>query len=409
MDQINQIEPKQNEVKAKNLNWTPWLIVLLSALTVLLGFNYKFRPWDKPVIPEQGPVVEVSPSPTPARQLSSAEQVGQVLAFPLVVDGGSVLASDSAELASLEQIKPGVVTIFGSNISVEELADARRRLAASSAEWPVWPILAVDHEGGRVQRLNGVGYTRLTSWQALCALSDAQRQQSFAQTSQELASSGIKLVFGPVVDLATPSGLLGSRTCTDNLETLTLISNDLIDIYRKDGILATIKHFPGIGSSTVDLHYNFQILNLRAEDVEPFRRLLTLKPDLAVMISHVGIKDLYNSPCSLTPDCVGSLASEHPEALLVTDALDMKSVFNGADPAYRPQSLAEAAEMALRAGNHVLVFGQGTTAEEMVAVHQYLLDLYQTDPTFAARIDAAVLQLEKYRKLDWFQTAKMIN
>lgn len=372
-------------------------LFVLTILAGLLGYNYFAQPFAEPKT--QVAVENLSPSPSPSpdlvAQLSPAEQVRQLVAPPLSLEEESQ-SSQSGQLAQLTWIKdnqPGAVLLFGSKISSSAASVVERELNQIKVADKFSPLLMVDHEGGSVQRLSGAGFTQLPSWRTMCGLSLEERKNLLLDSSRELAAVGVDVVLGPVVDLASQSGSLGTRTCGNDLDLVAERAREWVAVYKAAQILPVIKHFPGIGEVNLDLHYNFANAEVTADDLQVFKEILNKEKQLGVMSTHVGVVGSYeDEPCSLNEDCLSDLTEYFYGVLTVTDALDMKAA------GYGDLSLAERAVEAVKAGNNLLTFGPKVKRAELEAVLEALEAEYESDPEFAQQVKASIKTVWRYQE-----------
>lgn len=391
-------------------NFTPLFIIVLVIFGALTGYNYFFTPFADREFADQSQGILEEQQPTPAEQLQLAEQavadeverqfeqlspsdlVFQTIAAPLVLD-----ATDSAETAQNDWGEQyGFFTIFGSNLPADRVAATTALLEENQV---VQSWFAVDHEGGSVQRLSGVGFTRLPSWEVLCqSISDTERDTLLETSAAELRSVGIDIVFAPMLDVAEQNSVLQDRVCGADQREVARLGLVFSRAFERAGVQTTLKHFPGIGKTTKDTHTNFDSVALEYEDTLAFRAVLDESRKHAVMVAHVGIanQDAY-VPCSLSGACISQLTTAYPEVLVVSDALDMSAARYSVQNPSTPKSLEVVSQEAIIAGNHVLVFGRAVTPAEIAAVHAVLLDRYTTDAVFSQKIDAAAKKVLRYK------------
>lgn len=159
-------------------------------------------------------------------------------------------------------------------------------------------LVAVDHEGGRVQRFRD-GFTRLPPVARLGeryqrAPDEAERA---AETlgwllAAELLALGLDLSFAPVLDLGRGiSGVIGDRALHRDPEVVAVLGGAIMRGMRGAGMAAVGKHFPGHGSVAGDSHHERPVderplADIRQLDVLPFERLVH-KGLAAVMTAHV--------------------------------------------------------------------------------------------------------------------------
>jgi beta-N-acetylhexosaminidase len=381
---------------------TKLLIFILFVLAGLSAYNYFKRPFWSNFQETQSASSVPIPTPTPTvakKELIDREKVAQLLAVAVDVEVMTSEATASARmLRFIKDYRPGMVVYFGEQISTESAALVTTKIYDQFSEQDYMPLIAVDHEGGLVQRLSGDGFTKLDSWQKIVSsYSIAQQKAVLNQSAKELYQSGINIVFGPVVDLASGSAVLKSRAAADLEQTVTAASN-YIYAFSQYGIMPVLKHFPGIGSLKQDPHFSVSSMTPSKTDTVVFSRLLDTFSNIGLMTTHVRIQDKFNNQvCSLTAECVGKLGEIYPKVLLITDDLAMKAALSQPGT-NQPKSLEQVAVEAVQAGNHVLVFGPGVTAEGLEKVTYTLQEQYQDSASFKAKVDTALAKILELKK-----------
>ncbi|MDD0843234.1 beta-N-acetylhexosaminidase [Pseudomonas sp. Gutcm_11s] len=189
----------------------------------------------------------------------------------------------------LRQPEVGGLILFARNI--EDPRQVRELCASIRAVRPDL-LLAVDQEGGRVQRLRN-GFVRLP---AMRALADNDNAEQLAEhcgwlMAAEVLAVGLDLSFAPVLDLDHQrSAVVGSRSFEGDAELATRLAGAFIRGMDAAGMAATGKHFPGHGWAEADSHVAIPVDErsldeIRAKDLVPFQRLS--KQLAAVMPAHV--------------------------------------------------------------------------------------------------------------------------
>lgn len=393
-------------------------ILFLAVIAALLGYNYFAQPFARN-FPQQIVSVNDSQSDSAANgsetasssafsHLSQRQRLSQLIAAPLLVQPAAMATASAfknADVASwVVAEKPGMIVLFGSQISSKSADVALTRLRLDLGADAVMPLIAVDHEGGVVQRLSGAGYTKLPTWRALCQQAASQSAQLHTQSAQELSTTGVQVVFAPVLDLAGAGGksALGSRVC-DDVAQLEPVASQFIETFARKGVLSVIKHFPGLGQLTTDPHFSAQAVVTAERDLEPFTRMLDLYTNIGVMTSHVAVEGFFDgTPCSLSAECLRTFPEKYPRVVLFTDALEMQPALDFAktnigEESSRSEQLAWLAKQALSAGNHVLVFGESVTALELTYVLDQLELEYAQNAEFAQIVEEQLLQVESLR------------
>lgn len=189
--------------------------------------------------------------------------------------GGTWLTAEDRQI--LRQPEVGGLIIFARNI--ESPRQVRELMAAIRAVRPDL-LLAVDQEGGRVQRLRQ-GFLRLPAMRAIADNANAERlaEQCGWLMATEVLAVGLDLSFAPVLDLDYQrSAVVGSRAFEGNPERAVVLAGAFIRGMRAAGMASTGKHFPGHGWAEVDSHVGIPedertLEQIRAVDLVPFQRL----------------------------------------------------------------------------------------------------------------------------------------
>lgn len=385
-----------------------FFIVILTILAGLLGYNYFYRPFeiaDTTNLQIDEPSQEVTNQMvrTPEHllsQMSTEEKIAQMIATPILIGLEQTSEQGVIETDQNEQTKTGFYTLFGNEISVEEVQKVIADIKEHNMMLNIRPFIAVDHEGGSVQRLSGDGFIKLPSWKALCAQETIDRKAMLKQSANELRKVSIDVVFAPVLDVGVNS-ILKDRICSvDSYPIVADRSMDYVTIFSNVGILPVVKHFPGIGQTRKDLHKAYDFVSVLENDVKLYKYILDQNEKIGVMTAHVGVtsqdKDI---PCSVSPYCVSELNKAYPNILVFTDALEMTAALYDFNNPNVPKSLSRVSKEAILAGNNVLVYGQSVTDEDISKIIIDLVGEYENNPTFKSFVDGSVLKIMKYKTL----------
>jgi len=220
-------------------------------------------------------------------------------------------------------------------------------------------LISVDQEGGIVTRLSPAhGFPAVASEATIGRGTTAAARQWATGLAGTLADSGFDLNFTPVVDLNVnpKSPAIGAldRSFSADPDVVVRMATIEIDAHRAAGVLTTLKHFPGIGSSTTNTDFGVaDVTNTWSRtELEPFRRLVAAGEADLVMAGHVVNRHLdAKHPASLSRAVVGDLLRGELgwDGVVVTDDLQAAAITKafGAD---------EAVLLALEAGNDLLLF-----------------------------------------------------
>lgn len=382
---------------------TKLLILLLFFLAIISAYNYFKKPFLSDVSQNSDVKESIATTPTPSKivkkDLNTRQKIAQLLAVPLDINELEESSTASARMiAFIKENQPGFVIYFGDQISTTAAILAKQTITNNFTEFDYVPLVAVDHEGGLVQRLNGEGFLKLDPWQKIVYdYSLSQQKAVFNQSAKELRSVGVNIVFAPVVDLASGSGVLQTRAGA-NLEQTFVATNNFILSFSQHSIMPVIKHFPGIGAISIDPHRAVSTISLREGDTAIFSRVLDKFPNIGVMNAHVRIKDkLFGKVCSLSEECLKEFPKTYPNVLLFTDDLTMKSALAqiGSTELKDP---SEVAVEAIEAGNDVLVFGKGVAKPILENTINALEAKYNDSESFRAKVDQSVAKILKLKK-----------
>ncbi len=188
--------------------------------------------------------------------------------------GGTWLTAEDRQI--LRHPEVGGLIIFARNI--ESPRQVRELMAAIRAVRPDL-LLAVDQEGGRVQRLRQ-GFLRLPAMRAIADNANAERlaEQCGWLMATEVLAVGLDLSFAPVLDLPPAQRRRRQPRLRGNPERAVALAGAFIRGMRAAGMASTGKHFPGHGWAEVDSHVGIPedertLQQIRAVDLVPFQRL----------------------------------------------------------------------------------------------------------------------------------------
>ena len=171
-------------------------------------------------------------------------------------------------------------------------------------------LVAVDHEGGRVQRFRP-GFTLIPSMRRLGYEFDVSRTEAVVAAREigwllaaELRTLNIDLAFTSVVDLDYGvSSVIGDRAFHRRAVVVHELSHALMGGMREAGMAATAKHYPGHGAVSLDSHVALPVDRREWEDLQrdvyPYHRLIANGLP-SVMMAHVVFEKIDSLPASLS-------------------------------------------------------------------------------------------------------------
>jgi beta-N-acetylhexosaminidase len=223
------------------------------------------------------------------------------------------------------------------------------------------PFIAIDQEGGRVNRLKPeYGFPATLSHEELGALDDPAQTFAHAEAiAKTLKVAGINFNLAPVVDLdANPDNPIikgKKRSFSADPEIVARHAIEFIKAHQTHGVLSCAKHFPGHGSARGDTHLGLvDVTNFWSDrELLPYRRLIERGICDAVMTAHVFNAKLdAQHPATLSAGVIrGLLRGDLGFAgIVLTDDLEMKAISSH-------YGLERAIGMAVNAGADVICLG----------------------------------------------------
>ena len=220
-------------------------------------------------------------------------------------------------------------------------------------------LIAVDQEGGRVARLReSSGFLLLPSAATLGTLDVRQTRDYARRTGNELKALGINVNLAPVVDLqrAKPSPGLGDagRLFGASSAQVSAHAQAFAEGLLDAGVIPALKHFPGLGSATLDSHDALPDVtnSWSEEELSPYRDAFASRWPGMVLVGHVFNRHLDPVlPASLSPRVIEGLLRGQLgfTGVVISDDLGMGAV----SAVY---SLEERIRLAVLAGNDILLF-----------------------------------------------------
>jgi beta-N-acetylhexosaminidase len=263
--------------------------------------------------------------------------------------------------------------------------------------------VAVDQEGGSVQRLRAPG----TPWPPMLQLDRIADDGAAAELAEavgeaigaELAAVGFDVDFAPVLDVHTnpANPVIGDRAFATTPERATVRALAFARGLERAGLLPCGKHFPGHGDTSTDSHLELprvdhDLARLRRVELLPFARAAAAGLPM-IMTAHVVFAAVDpDLPATLSPAVIGGVLRGELgyDGVVVSDDLDMKAIaahFGAADAAVR----------AVAAGCDALLLCRDVAAQE--AALAALVARGEADPAFRARIAQAAGRVRELKIL----------
>lgn len=317
--------------------------------------------------------------------------------------------------AKLDAGEIGATILFKRNLVVEavtangitlEVTDVDALVAMNAELHRAAPdgtpaLIAVDHEGGLVQRVRAPA----THWPPMLSL-DAQEPDAAEILSEqlghmlglELRAMGFDVDFAPVLDIHTNAAnpIIGNRAFGTTPDTVAKRALAFARGLHEAGILACGKHFPGHGDTSTDSHLELPRVDhswerLDAVELEPFARAAKAKLPM-IMTAHVVFSILDSlRPATMSPKVVSGVLRERLgyEGVIVSDDLDMNAIAEHME-------VSTAAIGAIRAGCDVVLLCR--REDHQALAEEALIKEAETDSDFRALVGAAAHRIRAMKK-----------
>jgi len=248
----------------------------------------------------------------------------------------------------------GGVIFFTRDIqSKEQFKNLIKQIISKSI---VFPFLSIDQEGGRVERTENI-HERYLSPRYAFAKGEKFLEEQTEKIALELSEYGINLNFAPCADVNTnPNNpIIGERAFSDKTEDVIKGVEIVSEIYRKNGIIPCVKHYPGHGDANSDSHLTLPQINLPIDTMEkihiaPFREAVKNNIEM-IMAAHLHCTcfDKNTLPSSLSKNAIGYLRKNIGyNGVIISDDMVMKGVQGFGTP--------EAVIMGIEAGLDMFIF-----------------------------------------------------
>ena len=329
-------------------------------------------------------------------EMTIEEKVGQ-----LIMVGFEGTEANEAIETHIRQRFVGGVVLFSRNIQspkqTAELTNQLQQLASATAH-QIPLFIGIDQEGGWVIRLRE-GATVLPGNMALGATDSTELAERAGEiTAIELAAVGVNLNFAPVMDVNNnpQNPVIDRRSFGESAELVSRLGVAYIHGLQRNGVLATAKHFPGHGDTTVDSHFDLPTVNhdrerIHALELQPFRAAIDADV-AAIMTAHI-VYPAFDAdrPATLSLSILTDLLRKELgfDGLLITDDMEMKAI----DEHYRS---GEAAVMAVEAGADIVMVLWSPTKQ--LEVFNALLSAVKSGRISQARLDQSVERILKSKE-----------
>ncbi len=318
----------------------------------------------EPAVPESSVAVQPSEAPDeqPGAQPDKHDYIDSIISgMTLEEKVGQLFLIRCPEIGAVEavaQYHPGGYVLFARDFKNQTRQSAADNISGYQAQSKLPLLIAVDEEGGTVNRVSLFKNFRAVPFWSPSALYDEggfKLVESDAKEKAELLSSlGINVNLAPVCDLSHKGSYMFDRSFSPDAQLTSEFVARVVTVSQQNGVGAVLKHFPGYGDNA-NTHTGIVVDNrsldeLISNDFLPFQAGVSAGAG-AILVSHNIISDV-------DPDSPASLSSAMHELLreklgfdgvIITDDLSMDAVAE-----YTGGDISHAAVAAVLAGNDML-------------------------------------------------------
>lgn len=333
---------------------------------------------------------------------SLAIKIGQ-----MILIGFPSTTVDSTVLKEIAAGKVGSVIFFEKNIPPQNSFVALKKITWRYQQAAAIPLfICIDQEGGRVNRLKTkYGFPASITAAEMGKNKSLDSVRFYGEsTAATLAGLGFNVNFAPVVDLGSnptnPIIAKIGRAFSANEDSVSLYAKEFIKQHRKYGVLTSLKHFPGHGSSKDDTHKGIADVTStwEARELKPYQSLIDSGYADAIMTSHIVNKklDSAGNPGTLSTEIITGILRQrmHFNGVIFTDDMQMHAIT-------KYYGFEEAIRLTLKAGVDIMTFSNniaGSDVRTVDKVQEIVKDLIKRGEISEARIDESFKRIMTLKK-----------
>ena len=314
--------------------------------------------------------IATNASPTPAAHLTGSDiargivrnmTLEQKLGQMVIVEFyGSTLNADLIQMIQGSQVGGVLIENKNGNAQTRNQLITLNQGMQAAAHIPLF--ITTDFEGGYVNELRRITGERMSESEIGATGKTQAAYDAGHSAAKDLSALGLNVNFMPIVDVLTNANNPGlpMRTFGSDPTMVTNMGRAYLKGLTDGGVIGCLKHFPGLGSASIDPHSSLPYMNrstatLNAVDLVPYRTMIAEGIVPMVMVTHILNPQLDPKlPSSLSPNVVTKLLRDqlHFKGVIISDTLWMGGISN-------TYNLAQAAVLAVKAGTDLLLGPRG--------------------------------------------------
>ena len=290
---------------------------------------------------------------TKVDKMSLDEKIGQ-----LIIAGFDGTTADDEVKSLISEVKVGGVILFSRNVeNASQVVKLNNDIKEMNKENKYPIFISVDEEGGLVSRMPSE-FNDIPTSMDIAKFNDKKLSYNIGKViGEEISSLGFNMDFAPVLDInSNPDNpVIGNRSFGDNEAIVSKLGIATMKGLKDSNIIATVKHFPGHGDTSVDSHVGLPVVEndlerLKSFELVPFQKAIDEGVDM-VMVSHIMLPKIdENDPATLSKTIVTDILRKdmNYNGVVVTDDMTMGAIINNYD-------IGEAAVKSINAGVDIVM------------------------------------------------------
>jgi len=316
------------------------------------------------------------------------EKVGQ-----LIIGGftGTTMTEEVKEL--IHTYRLGGFILFAHNLeSLDQSLELLNSIKKENEESEIPLFLSVDQEGGRVTRLPGLN--NLITNREIGQKNDERFAYEFGKLlGNQLHAFGFNLNFAPVLDVnSNPNNpVIGDRSYGDEPGLVSALGVQTMQGLQTEGIISTIKHFPGHGDTYLDSHEALPIIHktydeLKETELVPFENAIKSGAEM-IMTAHILLPEMETTyPATMSKEIITEILRKEMgySGVVITDDMTMAAITNN-------YGIDEAAVTSIKAGVDIVLIAH--EFENIVKTYEHIIEAVNTGEITEKRIDESVARI----------------
>ncbi len=306
---------------------------------------------------------------------------------------GTAVAAGETTRQAIEKYPVGGIVYFSKNF---ENRDQTIQMISNTQSYSKIPVfISVDEEGGRVSRLgsnSAMGTTKHPPMKQIGDSKDTKKAYDVGKTlATELKALGFNVDFAPDADVLINASNteIGDRSFGSDPALVSSMVESAVKGMQENGLSATLKHFPGHGSTQVDSHTGYSastrtLEELRQAEFLPFKSGIAAGADF-VMVSHM---TLVNAVTEKVPACISKevitdmlIEELDYQGIVITDSFSMGAITQN-------YSAKDAAIRAVKAGVDMILM-----PADLEATHAAIVSAVESGEISQGRIEQSVRKI----------------